>query len=265
MDHEQGLTHLKQLAMGKSWNNEFLLFEAQLRENLEQQRRYGDEDSNRVQRAKIMDRLNQLAFSHLGISFNDLCKDTTATAQKSVPSSDHSQGGRGTNMPRKPPSGGKVATTGTARTDAFVSFNSKDKPYLEELQTHLAFFIRKEAINIWDNTKILPGSKWAEETRKALQAAKIAVLLISSDFLASDAIAQNELPSLLAAAEQEGVIILPVIVRASVFEYSELAQFKPINEPSEPLSELSRGKRDVIWQKVARIVSDTLKAAKGDE
>ena len=66
-----------------------------------------------------------------------------------------------------------------------------------------------------------------------------AVLLVSADFLASDFIADNELPPLLVAAENEGVIILPVIVSPCLFtNVPALARFQAVNLPSKPLSAL---------------------------
>lgn len=82
---------------------------------------------------------------------------------------------------------------------------------------------------------------WREEIRQALTAARVAVLLISADFLASDFIATDELPPLLAAAEVEGVAILPLIVGPSQFEHlPSLSRFQAVNPPSRPLVGLSK-------------------------
>ena len=50
-------------------------------------------------------------------------------------------------------------------------------------------------------------------------------MLVSTDFLASDFITHDELPPLLEAAEQEGTLILPVIVSPCAFERSKLARY----------------------------------------
>ena len=146
----------------------------------------------------------------------------------------------------------------SARTSVFISYSRTDKKYLKELHAHLAYYVRNEMISFWDDTMIKPGTQWREEIRKGLQSAKVAVLLVSAEFLASDFIANNELPPLLTAAAEEGVVILSVILRPSAFKHSALAQIQAVNVPSNPLCAMTRGKRDEVWAKVAEYIKDAL-------
>jgi hypothetical protein len=73
MDYERGLDALKQFAEGTDWYQDFAVYEAPLRENLRDERRYGPSEQTRRDRTRIVDQLNALALKHLGISFNDLC------------------------------------------------------------------------------------------------------------------------------------------------------------------------------------------------
>jgi len=73
MDYEHGLDVLKQFAEGTDWHDDFDLYEAQLGENLRDERRYGPSEQSRRDRARIVDHLNALVREHLDISFNDLC------------------------------------------------------------------------------------------------------------------------------------------------------------------------------------------------
>ncbi len=144
------------------------------------------------------------------------------------------------------------------RTKVFVSYSHQDQAWLKRLQVHLKPLEREGKIECWDDTKIKPGSPWKEEIRKALASAKVAVLLVSADFLASDFIAIDELPSLLAAAKDDQAIILPVIVGPSRFKKTPLAQFQAVNPPGKPLLELSKSEQEKILVHVADVIEDAL-------
>ncbi|HLG62594.1 MAG TPA: toll/interleukin-1 receptor domain-containing protein [Ktedonosporobacter sp.] len=137
-----------------------------------------------------------------------------------------------------------------ARTKIFISYSDTDKKYLQELKQQLAFYIRNNQIAVWDNTNIKPGSKWQEEIELALRSTRVALLLISADYLASDLIANYELPLLLAKARKGELILISTILKHSAFADTELAQFQPVNAPSEPLAMMSAPKRNAIWKDI---------------
>lgn len=73
MDYERGLEALRRLAENTGWYQDFTVVEAPLRENLRDEQRYGPSEQTRRDRTRLVDRLNELALKHVGMSFNDLC------------------------------------------------------------------------------------------------------------------------------------------------------------------------------------------------
>jgi hypothetical protein len=94
-----------------------------------------------------------------------------------------------------------------------------------------------------------------------LDAARVALLLVSVDFLASEFVAKEELPRLLAAAEARGTRILPVILTPCLFQRTMLSRFQAINDPKRPLSGLTQHEQDLVWESVVETVLDVLDAA----
>ncbi len=138
------------------------------------------------------------------------------------------------------------------RTKVFISYSHADLKWLERLRQHLKPLEREYSIDIWDDTKIAAGSKWRIEIEEALHSARVAVLLVSADFLASEFISSNELPPLLAGADKEGAIILPVLVSPSRFERTKgLSQFQAVNPPSKTLMQMEPFEQESLFDKVA--------------
>src|SRR5258706_15175147 len=122
----------------------------------------------------------------------------------------------------------------------FISYSHRDLEWLDRLRVHLRPMEKEYGIDFWDDTRIASGSRWKKEIANALETSKIAVLLVSADFLASEFVALDELPPLLTAAAQKDTIILPLILSPSRFlRTKSLSQFQAINDPMRPLINLT--------------------------
>ena len=148
-----------------------------------------------------------------------------------------------------------------AQRKVFVCYSHKDIRWLELLQTHLKPVEREGIIELWDDTKIAAGLQWKEAIMKALTTSRVAVLLISADFLASDFIAEHELPTLLSQAQAAGTIIIPVILSPSLFESTNLSAFNTINgnDTRHPLSSMTKSKQAAIFVKIAQTILECFK------
>jgi hypothetical protein len=143
--------------------------------------------------------------------------------------------------------------------NVFISYRHTDKEYLDELTVHLRPLEKSQRLDIWSDQRIKAGAQWKHEIESALQRAHFAVLLVSSDYLASDFIVDNELPVLLTKAKEQGVRILPLILRPCRFSRdTHLNGFQAINSPDIPLTSLDRWERDKYYDRIAREIEDML-------
>ncbi|HEV7484361.1 MAG TPA: toll/interleukin-1 receptor domain-containing protein [Thermoanaerobaculia bacterium] len=145
------------------------------------------------------------------------------------------------------------------RDKIFISYSHKDKKLFEEFETMLAPAIRKGSVDIWNDQKIAPGSKWKDEIGAALSSASVAVLLVSQHFLASQFIAKHELPQLLAAAEKKGVRIFWIYLSSALYEQTEIADYQAAHDVSKPLDRFDKPHRQAV---ISEICAKLIRVAK---
>jgi hypothetical protein len=159
------------------------------------------------------------------------------------------------------PSAPAVSMADPNLTKIFVSYSHRDTKWVDRLQVHLRPMERDGLIQRWDDRLIQPGRNWRDEIRSAIEAAKIAILIISADFLASEFISRNELPPLLQSAKERGTHILPILVSPSRFvSTASLSSFQAFNPPSKPLSAMTGTQREMLFVSVADKIEQMLQA-----
>lgn len=120
----------------------------------------------------------------------------------------------------------------------FISYSHRDAVWLERLQTYLKPFVRGMEIEPWDDREIDLGDQWRAKIDEALASAKVAVLLVSQDFLASDFIHQHELPYIFEAAESRKLALCWIPIRPSSYMNTPLERYQTFGDPRTPLAAL---------------------------
>jgi predicted acylesterase/phospholipase RssA len=144
------------------------------------------------------------------------------------------------------------------RDQVFISYSHRDKEWLQKFQDALKPYTWNRAINLWDDTQIPPGANWGDEIRKALASAKVAVLLVSMRFLASDFIRDVEVQEFLRNSKEYGLKILPVALGACAYEETPLKDFQFVNQLDRPLTALQASEQDAELVKICREINKAL-------
>jgi hypothetical protein len=145
------------------------------------------------------------------------------------------------------------------RENIFISYCREDGRWLEMFRRVLAPLLRQEQLKIWDDSKIMPGSKWYEEIETAVASSKVALLLVSPHFLASKFIIEYELP-LLNAARAKGLKVLWVAISHSMYQFTDLRDEQALNDPGKPLDSFTSAKLNQELVRIGRRIKKVMDA-----
>jgi hypothetical protein len=140
-------------------------------------------------------------------------------------------------------------------TGVFISYSHKDREWLQRFTTALKPLVRGELITVWDDKSILPGTNWFDEIKQAIYNCRIAVLLVSQDFLASEFINQEEFPELLRRRDQ-GMGFFWVPLEATMYKYTALKDIQSAWDPSNPLAHLDAAGQAAALVDIATKLAD---------
>jgi hypothetical protein len=95
----------------------------------------------------------------------------------------------------------------------FFSYSHKDEDLRNELDKHLSILKRQGTIETWHDRRINAGKEIDSEINKNLKIADIILLLVSSDFLASDYCYDKEMHFAMQMHTEKKAVVIPVILR----------------------------------------------------
>ncbi len=145
----------------------------------------------------------------------------------------------------------------------FISYSHKDEQFKDELIGMLAGLQRRGVIDAWQDRRIEPGEEWFNAIKQAINECEIALLLVSRDFIASPFINGEELPDLLKRREQEGMMVIPIIVRDCMWQSEPvLKDLQALPRDGKPVITFAEanGERDRVWREIAQAIEKLAQA-----
>jgi hypothetical protein len=134
----------------------------------------------------------------------------------------------------------------------YIAYSDKDDIWRKQLRSNLQIIEKSSKVHIWDRTDIKPGEKWLEKTTDALYRSKVAILLVSDDFLNPKRNQGWDLSLIMKIKPENNLQFIPIIATPCLYERSIFATILPVTDIA--LSKLDReGKVDVWRATLARI------------
>lgn len=127
----------------------------------------------------------------------------------------------------------------SGRHQVFISYSHKDQEWFNKLQLMLAPVEAFHGIKVWDDKEIMPGTYWHDAIKVALSQTRVAICLISRNFINSSYITTNELKYFMEEAAKQNVRIFPIAISRVENSENPLNEIQFVNNPAEPLNELS--------------------------
>jgi hypothetical protein len=151
---------------------------------------------------------------------------------------------------REPYHTDRVTTIDLDRSSIYVSYSHKDKIWFDRLSKFLNQ--SKHDIDVWED--MLIGN---DETKPfdAILYCRVAVLLVSADYLASDIVMQKQLPLLLEAANRSELRVVWIAVSACPWSNTPLGMFYAANNPDKPLDLVPTEERDRELAQIVNIIA----------
>jgi formylglycine-generating enzyme required for sulfatase activity len=144
------------------------------------------------------------------------------------------------------------------REQLFISYSHADRDWVDRLQKMIRPLERSHGLRLWDDSQIPAGAKWRQEIETALATAKVALLLVSADFLDSEFVTNHELPPLLEAAEAEGLSILWVPLRPSLVEVTPIQAYQAVLSPKRPLAAMNAVEQEEALKTIGLAIQEKL-------
>lgn len=123
--------------------------------------------------------------------------------------------------------------------EVFFSYSHKDEELRNELATHLSILERNGVISGWHDRQIGAGEQWADQIDERMNAASIIMLLVSSDFIASNYCWNIEVRRAMERHEAGEACVIPVVLRPVNWRTAPFGKLQALPKDAKPVTSWS--------------------------
>jgi len=131
----------------------------------------------------------------------------------------------------------------------FFSYAHKDEDLRDQLATHLILLQRQGVIQAWHDRQISAGTEWKDQIDAHLESARVILLLVSADFLASDYCFDLEMKRAMERHAAKQARVIPIILRACDWHSAPFGKLQALPKDGKPVT--SWANRDEAFNDIA--------------
>ena len=142
------------------------------------------------------------------------------------------------------------SSTSAKPAKLFCSYSHADEKFRAQLEKHLALMSQQDIVHVWHDRRIEPGADWKQQIDDNLEHADVVLLLVSSDFMASQYCTGIEMTRALERQDTGSTRVVPVLIRSCDLEGAPFAGLQWLPSGSKPVKNWTD--RDEAWTNVAK-------------
>ncbi|MCR9134167.1 MAG: TIR domain-containing protein [bacterium] len=141
----------------------------------------------------------------------------------------------------------------------FVAYSRSDKEICTTLIKNLKVLqIARLIENIWYDGLIEVGEDWDEQIKNALKKADIILLLISTDFIASEYCYETEMKTALKLHDDKKVKVIPIIIRECLWQKTHFSYLQALPQDGKPITSTDWENKDRPYTQITESLEKTI-------
>src|SRR5205809_1037849 len=120
--------------------------------------------------------------------------------------------------------------------EIFFCYAREDEALRQGLERQLKVLHRQGVIGLWHIRNISAGTEWEREIDRHLNTAHVILLLISSDFMASNYCYGVEMTRAMERHERGETCVIPVILRPVYWQRAPFGKLQALPTDAEPVT-----------------------------
>jgi nucleoside phosphorylase len=151
----------------------------------------------------------------------------------------------------------KTTVVSGQEIEIFFSYAHKDEALRDKLANHLKTLQRQKIIKQWHDRQIGAGNEWAGEIDQHLNSSHIILLLLSSDFIASDYCCDTEVARAMERHQRKEAKVIPIILRSVDLDGMPFKKLQTLPRNQVPVT--SWLNEDEAFTDIAKEIRNTIK------